>query len=64
MWHDAPADLSAVDQGIRDVVTAEFSPRFRALAYHRIKAKGPHDYVTEAGTVAERESRSRRRTPT
>jgi len=47
-------DLAPVAAHMRAVADAEIRPRFRALAEHDIRLKGPGDYVTEADEAAER----------
>lgn len=47
-------DLTPVAAHMRAVADAEIRPRFRALANHDIRLKGPGDYVTEADESAER----------
>jgi fructose-1,6-bisphosphatase/inositol monophosphatase family enzyme len=47
-------DLTPVAAHMRAVSDAEIRPRFRALADHDIRLKGPGDYVTEADESAER----------
>lgn len=45
---------TAVTEIVRSVAEAEILPRFRALAAHQIREKGPGNLVTEADIEAER----------